>query len=126
MCVCAADPWAHGFCGGCCVCVCVQLTHGPMGSMVAVVCVCVCVFVQLTHGPRMVLWWLLCVCVCVQLTHGPTGSVVVVVSACVQLTHGPTCSCETSNKSWAHAARVPETILEVFCLHVTFQQIMEA
>ena len=38
-----------------------QLTHGPTGSVVAVVCECVCV----------------------QLAHGPTGSVVAVVSVCV-------------------------------------------
>ena len=36
-----------------------QLTHGPTGSVVAVVCECV------------------------QLAHGPTGSVVAVVSVCV-------------------------------------------
>jgi hypothetical protein len=55
-------------CGGCCsvvtfVCVCPRLTHGPTGSVVAVI-----------------------VCVCPRLTHGPTGSVVAVICvgrACV-------------------------------------------
>ena len=38
------------------MCVCVRLTHGPTGSVVAVI-----------------------VCVCPRLTHGPTGSVVAVI-----------------------------------------------
>ena len=37
--VCAADPWAQD--GSVVAVVCVQLTHGPMVSGVAVVCVCV-------------------------------------------------------------------------------------
>ena len=65
VCVCAADPWAHGFCGGCCVSVCAADPWAQDGSVV-VVCV------QLTQGPTLVLWWLLCVCVGVRLTHGPT------------------------------------------------------
>jgi hypothetical protein len=82
-CVCVlADPWAYGFrggfdmcgayrflwwllfCGDLCVCVCPWLTHGPTGSVVAVI-----------------------VCVCPRLTHGPTGSVVAVI--CV----GRVCVC---------------------------------
>ena len=68
LCVCAADPWAHGFCGGCCVsvcaadpwaqvlwwlCVCAADPWAHAGSVVAVVCVCV--GVRLTHGPTLVL-----------------------------------------------------------------------
>ena len=62
------------------VSVCVQLAHGPTGSVVAVVSVCVCV--QLTHGPAGSVVAVACVCDCVQLTHGPTGSVVAGVSVC--------------------------------------------
>ena len=45
-----------------------QLTHGPTGSVAAVVCECVC-----AAGPWA--YWFCggcceCVCVCVQLTHG--------------------------------------------------------
>jgi hypothetical protein len=56
--------WWLLFCGDLCVCVCPWLTHGPTGSVVAVI-----------------------VCVCPRLTHGPTGSVVAVI--CV----GRVCVC---------------------------------
>ena len=101
-CVCVlADPWAYGFrggfdmcgayrflwwllfCGDLCVCVCPWLTHGPTGSVVAVI---VCVWPRLTHGPTGSVVAVI-VCVCPRLTHGPTGSVVAVI--CV----GRVCVC---------------------------------
>ena len=44
--MCAADPWAYGFCGACVVCV--QLTHGPTGSVAAVLRVQILEFLEET------------------------------------------------------------------------------
>ena len=46
------------------MCLCVlRLTHGPKGSVVAVVCVSLCLL-RLTHGPKGSVVAVVCVCVC--------------------------------------------------------------
>jgi hypothetical protein len=82
--------WWLLFCGDLCVCVCPWLTHGPTGSVVAVI---VCVCPRLTHGPTgsvvaVICVGRVCVCVCVLISGVTATRALACVHVCV---HGCVC-----------------------------------